>query len=173
MNGNLRMNNPLIYGRNPLERIVSIEPRDGTAEVFRELEDGSVVSETVPCSHWILFNHHYDNPKLRPLTGNQYYRYMVQYDDVQRYQDVLSQSYKKQYPLHVVRDPKEALMVKDGYTYFKGMKVEDVSVLSFDIETTGLTHDKNSQVLLISNTFRRKGKVERRLFSLDDYVSQE
>jgi DNA polymerase I len=164
--------NALIYGKNPIERIVSIEPGNGNAVVYRELEDGSVVSETVPCSHYILYNHNYENPKFKRLAGNQFYRWIIEYDDVLKFDDVLKASYKRKYPLHVIRDPKEALMVKDGYTYFKGMKIEDVSVLSFDLETTGLTHDYKSKVLLISNTFRRKGQITRKLFSLDEYPSQ-
>lgn len=163
--------NELIYGKNQTERIVSIQPHNDKAEVFQELSDGSVTSHFIPCSHYILF-HEQHSPKMRQLSGGQFYRYIMEYDDVERYQDVLSASYKKRYQLHRIRDPKEALMCKDGLTYFKGMKVEDVSVLSFDIETTGLTHDKDSRVLLISNTFRRKGKVERKLFSLDEYKDQ-
>jgi DNA polymerase I len=162
--------NELIYGKNPLSHIVSIEPGDETAEVFREV-NGVVVSEKVPCSHYILFNEQL-SPKFKRLAGNQYYRYMMEYDTRFKYEEVLTASYKNKYPLHVIRDPKEAIMCKDGYTYFKGMKVEDVSVLSFDIETTGLTHDKDSRVLLISNTFRRQGKVERKLFSLDEFPNQ-
>jgi DNA polymerase I len=161
--------NALIYGKNPMERIVSIEPNHGKAEVFRELADGSVVSETVPCTHYILY-HQQHSPKMKPLVGNQFYKYIMEYTDATKFSDVLASSYKQKYPLHVIRDPKESMMVKDGYTYFKGMKVEDVSVLSFDIETTGLTHDKNSRVLLISNTFRRNGQIVRKLFSLDEYT---
>lgn len=163
--------NPLIYGKNAVQRIVSIEPGDATAEVFRELEDGTVVSETVPNSHYILFDRQH-SPKMKRLKGDQFYNHIMEYDNREKFQEVLSASYKKELPLHVIRDPKEALMCKDGLTYFKGMKVEDVSVLSFDIETTGLTHDKDSRVLLISNTFRRKGKIERKLFALDNYVTQ-
>jgi DNA polymerase elongation subunit (family B) len=165
------MNNPLIYGKNELDRIVSIEPGNGKAEVFREFDDGSVTSQTIPFNHYILYSEQH-SPKMKPLAGNQFYKWIMEYDDVARFDDVLKSSYKQRLPLHVIRDSKEALMIKDGVTYFKGMKVEDVSVLSFDIETTGLTHDKDSAVLLISNTFRRKGKVERKLFSLDDYPSQ-
>lgn len=158
--------NELIYGKNKTERIVSIEPDSGKAEIFRELSDGTVESETVPCSHYILF-HDQLSPKMQSLKGNQFYKYMIEYDRMERYQDILSASYKKRYPLYTIRDPKEALMVKEGYTYFKGMKVEDVSVLSVDIETTGIAHNSDSRVLLISNTFRRNGKVTRKLFSMN------
>lgn len=162
--------NPLIYGKNPMERIVSIEPSNGTAEIYRELADGTISKEVVPSTHYILFNEQH-SPKMRRLDGAQYYRWIMEYTDAERYQEVLSASYKKKYPLHVIRDSKEAMMVKDGYTYFKGMKVEDVSVLSFDIETNGLNHDASSQVLLISNTFRKQGKIVRRLFALDEFTN--
>jgi len=162
------MSNELIYGKNPTERVVSIEPGSGKAEVFRELEDGSVVRETVPCSHYILYADEM-SPKFKQLRGDQYFKYIMEYDDLAKFEEVLSATRGKRIPHHVIRDQKEALMVREGYTYFKNMKVEDVSVLSFDIETTGLTHDKDSKVLLISNTFRRKGKIERKLFALDEY----
>ncbi len=163
--------NSLIYGKNQLDRIVGIEPGDSTAEVFRELEDGTVTSVKVPCSHYILFADQLSE-KFRRLSGNQHFKYIMEYNSWTKYDSVLSASYKKRVDLHVIRDPKEAIMVKDGYTYFKGMQVKDVSVLSFDLETTGLTHDNNSKVLLISNTFRRLGNVERKLFSLDEYPDQ-
>jgi DNA polymerase elongation subunit (family B) len=63
-------------------------------------------------------------------------------------------------------------MVAEGYTYFKGMKVEDVSVLSFDIESDGLIQTKDSQVFCITNTFRRMGQVINKGFFLDEYGSQ-
>lgn len=163
---------PLIYGKNNLDRIVSIEPGNSTAEVFRELEDGSVVSETVPCSHYLLYNQQL-SPKFKRLKGDQYYKYMIEYDNWDKYNTVLKTSYQRKYDFHVIRDPKESLMVKDGYTYFKNMKVEDVSVLSFDIETVGLAFDGTSKVLLIANTFRKQGKVTRRLFSVDEYESDK
>ena len=67
-------------------------------------------------------------------------------------------------------NPVEAAMIKDGYTMYKGMTIDQVSTLSFDIETTGVKIDDNSFVLLISNTFRdRLGNVSRRLFRFSDY----
>src|ERR1044072_1373637 len=162
--------NELIYGKNSAKNIVSIEPGESTVEIFYE-EDGQVRSQVGPISHFILF-HEQHNPKMKRLAGNQYYRYMIEYDSYTKFQEVLSACYKKKYPLQVVRDPKEAVMIKDGLTYFKGTKVQDVSVLSFDIETTGLVYDDTSRVLLISNTFRCNGTVTRRLFSVDEYADQ-
>jgi DNA polymerase I len=165
----------LIYGKNELDRIVSIEPGDGgKAVVYRELEDGAVVKTTVPCTHYILFSEQY-SPKMRELAGNQFFRYIMEYTDVQRHADVLKSSYQQGYPLHVIRDPKEALMVKDGYTYYKGMKVADVSVLSFDIEDTygiGETLREDGRVLCIANTFRKQGRIVKKQFAYDDYPTE-
>jgi DNA polymerase elongation subunit (family B) len=52
------------------------------------------------------------------------------------------------------------------------MKRKDVSVLCFDIETTGLHHNESAKVLLIANTYRKGDVVINKLFSLDDYSSQ-
>lgn len=168
------MNNSLVYGKDNTSRIVSIEPGDTTAEVFRELEDGSVVSSTVPMSHYILFTEQ-RSPKMRRLAGDQPYCWIYEAPSREKYSEVLSASHKKRYDLHVIRDPKEALMVKDGLTYFKGMKVQDVSVLSFDLEDTygiGSELREDGQVLLISNTFRRNGVITRKLFCADEYEDQ-
>jgi DNA polymerase, archaea type len=164
----------LIYGKNPLDRIVSIEPSDSQAEVFRELEDGSVISTWVPCSHWILFADSH-NPKFKRLQGNQPYRFIMEYNSWAKYDDVLKQCYKKRMDLFAIRDPKEALMVKEGLTYFKGMKVGDVSVLSFDLEHTygvGDTLKQGGKLLLIANTFRKQGKIIKKQFAYDDFRSE-
>ncbi len=163
--------NELIYGKNQLERVVSIEPGNSTAEVFRELDDGTVESIFVPCSHYILFARELSD-KFKRLKGDQHFKYAMEYNSWDKYNEVLKGCYQKRYDIHVIRDAKEALMIKDGLTYFKGMKVSDVSVLSFDLETTGLLHNADSKVLLISNTYRKLGKVRRRLFSLDEYPDQ-
>jgi DNA polymerase I len=65
-------------------------------------------------------------------------------------------------------------MVKDGMSFFQGLKHSEVSILSFDIETNGVTLDKDSQVVLISNTYRdAKGQVTRKLFSYDEHENQQ
>jgi DNA polymerase elongation subunit (family B) len=64
--------------------------------------------------------------------------------------------------------------MKDGYTYFKGLSPSEVSILSFDIETTTLNpEDDNAKVLLISLTFRNhKGELTKDLFAFDEYSTQ-
>lgn len=163
--------NDLIYGKDQTSRVVSIEPDDSKATLFIENEDGTIETKEVENSHYILFTGQH-SPKFKRLSGNQPFRYLYETDTRAKWAEILSASYKRNYEFHVIRDPKEALMVKDGYTHFKGMKVSDVSVLSFDIETVGLSINNSSRVLLISNTYRKLGQITRRLFSIDEFKSQ-
>jgi len=160
--------NKLIYGKNPLERIVSIEVTDDQATLFRELEDGSLDIQKVSNRFWILATRPFGAGWVK-LEGEQAFKYGKQYT---KFMDFYTDKKKLPYTeIYTVGNPAESLMVKDGYTYYKGLKYNDVSILSFDIESTGLDHDENSKVVLISNTFRRQGKIERRLFSCDNYTN--
>lgn len=161
--------NPIIFGKDELERIVSLEPGDETAEVFIEEKDGTVRSEFVNNRYWILSNKPHGTGWAK-LKGNLHYSFGKQFSTRPEFLKV--KGYYKHHDIYSIYDPKESLMVKDGFTYFKGMQISDVSILSFDIETTGLRHDDTSKVLIISNTFRKQGKTIRKMFCYDEYRSQ-
>ncbi|CAB4200219.1 PolB DNA polymerase elongation subunit (family B) [uncultured Caudovirales phage] len=162
----------LIYGKDTTERIVSIEVEDDTATLFVETADG-VETREVDNRFWFLFAEKL-SPKFAELKGKQHYRYLVEYDSRQKASEIAQMARDKRYDYFSVYNPKESLMIKDGFTYFKGMRVSDVSVLSFDIETnTGLDHNPDSKVLLISNTLRTSdGLVRKSLFAIDDFADQ-
>ena len=101
------------------------------------------------------------------LQGNQYFQYGKQFTKFMDYVQV-----KKELPykeIYTISNQNEALMVKDGYTFFKGVRHNELSILSFDIEATGLDHNDDSKVIVISNTFRKLGKITKKLFSHEDY----
>jgi DNA polymerase I len=163
--------NSLIYGKNDLTRIVSVEAKGSELILYCELEDGAVTEEIMDATYWAITSKRISQ-KQRELTGSQHYKYIAEFDDPEEMQKVQSLLYQKRIDFYRIYDPKECNLVLNGLTYFKGMQPKDVSILSFDIETTGLTHDKNSKVLLISNTFRRAGKTVKRLFAYDDYATE-
>lgn len=163
------MSERLIYGKNNTQKIVSLEVTEDTAELFIEESPGNIRVEVIPNKYWILSNKQHGRSWVT-LKGNLHYKYGIQCKTRQEFYQI--KNTLKSADTYLISDPREALMVKDGYTYFKGMNPQDVSVLSFDIETTGLYHDKNSKLLLISNTYRRGSTVERKLFSFDDYQDE-
>lgn len=159
----------LIHGKDSTENIVGCESKDGTTELFIE-KNGIVSSKFIPQKYFILSGTLYGKGWSK-LKGDLHYKYIKYFDDEASFMKEKKLLYGKN--VFSVSDAKESAMLLQGFTYFKGMKVGDVSVLSFDIETMGLTYDSQSAVLLISNTYRNRGKIEKKLFSLDEYSSQK
>lgn len=157
-----------IFGKCPIERIVSCEVHDDHVELFIENEDGVEV-EVIPYQPWILSNKPIGTGWDR-LEGNLHYKFLKYYDNMEEWSEARKAFYR--FDTFTIWDQKEAAMVMEGFTYFKGMKVEDVSVLSFDIEASGLTHDESSKVFCISNTYRKNGKIVKKLFSEDEYDTE-
>jgi DNA polymerase elongation subunit (family B) len=168
--------NPLISGKDNTQRIVGIEPgNDDTCVLFIQNESGKVGTKEVPMTHWMIYTKKRSS-KMKELKGNQHYKWLMEYNDVFKFREIKQASYQKKYEMYVCRDPKEAFMLKNGMTYYKGMNPNDVAVLSFDTEHTfgiGKTLNKKGKLLLISNTFRdSKGKVKKKLFAYDDFQSE-
>lgn len=170
------MRDPLIFGKDQTDRVVSVEPGPrNLCRLFIQSEDGSIGTKDVPLTHWLIYTERH-SPKMTELDGSQPYKWLIEYADHQKYQETLKASYRKRLDFYKIWDPKEAFMVKNGVTQFKGLKVKDVSILSFDLEHTygiGDTLRQDGKLLLISNTFRDSfGVTTKRLFSFDEFVGE-
>lgn len=162
--------NNVVFGKNSESHIVNITVRGQTVFIFKEI-DGKVVLEKQPYVHWLL------SPKRMTgwseLKGNQHFKYIKEYPNMSddQYKDLRGSVWKL--GLYNVFNFSEAFMIKNGYTYFKNMKVNEVSMLSWDIETTGLDGNApDAKVLLITNAFRKNGVVEKRTFNVEEYDTQ-
>lgn len=160
--------NNIIFGKNNQQRIVCLEPGDEQTEVFTEDEQGNVSSHFVPNAYFIL--------SAEPLKGSVrlkgelYYKWGAKYTNREIY--LKARNYYRQQDIYSVYQPKENFMIRTGYTYFKGMKHTEPTILSFDIETNGLVMDNTSKLFLISNTFRKNGTITRKLFCYDEYENE-
>lgn len=162
----------LIYGRNEITRIVSVEPEDESLKIFRRTDKGELEILSVPNKYWILCDIQVDESWLR-MKGDLHYKWGKQYKTLPDMRQSKFFLKKDGYDIYCINDGKEASMVNKGVTYFKDMKPNEVSVLSFDIETTSLDpEDKEAKLLLISNTFRHNGKVQKKLFCYDDFANE-
>jgi len=158
-------NTELIYGKNILQNVVSIEVDNSSATIFTE-KAGVVSNTKVPHKFWLLSNERLDLTWVR-MKGDQHYCYGKQFDSYFKLKNEKDRWQGKDF--YTINNTTEAFMVKDGYTYFKGLKHNEVSILSFDIETNGLIQNKDSRIFLISNTLRVNGEIKRHLFCYDDY----
>lgn len=158
--------NELIYGNSPLTHIVSVEVQDTHAEIFFE-RDGIVSSRFYENQCWALTP--FATKSSERLDGDLHYKHITKFKSIEQYFNFKKWCYNKNVDFYTMHNLKEAALVINGASYYKGMKIEDISTLSFDIETTGLVHNKDSRVILITNTFRKQGKLTRKLFCCMDY----
>lgn len=162
---NIQKYDHLYYGKDQTENVVSIEMEGENVALFKR--DGSV--EFRPMSYYYLTSRRTDESSL--LKGSGYFKYINKFTDKYEF-EAAKKSHRGD--RHNISNLEESFMTLNGVTLYKGMKFNDVSTLSFDIETTGISLNNNSTVLLISNTFRNiDGKVTRKLFALDEYKNQE
>lgn len=158
--------NELLTGKNNLDSIVSIEPENGFLNVFQE-KDNKVIKSRIDNKFWILCNENIGGY----LEGNLHYKYYKTFDTKNAYWSF--KKYNKDKDLYTISDFKENSMVKTGITYYKGLKPHDISIMSFDLETTTLKLVPESQILLISTTYRKNNIIERKLFAYNDYESTQ
>lgn len=163
------MNN-LIYGKDNTERIVNIEVDKEKVILFIEDKDGTVRTEERTAEYWILAKDKIDD-HFKPLKGNLHYKWIKRYYSRRKFMTDRRIYKNREDDIFTIWNPKESNMITQGLTYYKGMSQEEVSVLSFDIESLGLNMDDKSDVVIISNTFRRNGKIEKRMFSYDNYTN--
>lgn len=161
--------NKLIFGKDQTTRIVSVEVEGENLHIFRELEDGSIDEQILPATYWFLTNRSISPTKEYKLEGNQYFRYYHEFSDPELMKQVSNKLYQKRIDKYHIYDNKEANLVINGITYFKGLKPKEVSVLSFDIESSGIKQLKDSEIYLITNTFRNIHGTINKTFSLENY----
>ena len=163
----------LIWGKDPTDRIISIETVDNKIVIFRQNENNEIETIERPATFWFLTNR-YISSKQELLEGNQHYRHIGKFSTLKERDDVVRKLKKNNIDFYRIFNHKEQTLTYEGMTYFKGLHPNMVSILSFDIETTGLVHNADSLVLIISNTYRdSNGKITRKLFALDDYASEK
>lgn len=157
----------VINGKDSTKNIVNISVKDDLLYIFKEDSEG-ITYTTEKYKHWVLSPKYHSG--FNHLKGNQYYKFIQEYS-IPEFEKIRSNIYK--HGLFTVYNYPEAYMIRNGHTYFKGMKSANVSILSFDIETTGVNpHADDACVLLITNTFRKNGVYTKRTFNISDYYNE-
>ena len=161
--------NKILYGKNSLEGIVGSESDGENLTLFIQ-KGKETITKIVPNRLWITSPKNHDNVFSR-LEGDRYFKYIKYYKDVDKWDEV-RKNFRYQMDLYCSYCPIEANFISRGFTYFKGLQIKDVPVLSFDIETDGLEKTEKSDIYLISNTFRNGEEIERKLFDFHDYPTR-
>ena len=161
--------NKILYGKDILDRVISIEVKDKIATIFRQEPDGTISKIEQDNDNWVLSAKklHTNSQELKGNLNYKYITFLEKDNSIYQFKKVHASE-----DLFSISNPKERFMVTNGITYHKGLKHDEVSILSFDIETTTLEHNSDAKILLIANTFRSQGKIIRKMFAHDDYKNQ-
>lgn len=154
----------LIFGRDSTEKIVNITVDNEIVYIYKS--DGSC--EQKEYYNWAL-GANWAEGAIR-LKGNQFYKFLKEMPEDQFYQ--LKNNWNPR--IWTPRSAPEGYMLRSGSTYYKGLKVSDVSLLSFDIEATSLDpNDPEAFVPLLSVTYRnRAGQIDKRMFDIFEYTDK-
>lgn len=164
------MEDRLLYGKNQTKGIVSIEIKDKEIKLFIR-NNGKIIIQNIPNKYWIVSKKQ-EKTDWKRLKGESYYKFGKQFESRETFEKA-RRWLKQNSDIYSIWDEKESAMVLKGLTYYKGLKPSDLAVLSFDLETTGLLFNKDSKILLISNTFRDSaGKITKKLFSYDEFKDE-
>jgi DNA polymerase I len=159
----------LLYGKSGISRVVGLECNGTNLDVYRLLENGETELTKLPFKYWLLSSESGNSGWVK-MKGNLHYQYGKQFSTKAEFAKA---RHMMKDTCYSVWNPTESAQLKDGISFFLGLKPIDLPILSFDLETTGLNPDlPDAKVLLISNTFRKNGAITRRLFAYDDYESQ-
>jgi DNA polymerase elongation subunit (family B) len=162
----------LLYGKSEIKNVVGLEVNDGHTEIFQQNTDGSVSNLFIDNKFWILSDSNI-NGKFAKLNGELHYKYGTQFSDRESWSKARS-IWKVTNDIFTIWNAEEATMVKDGICFYQDLKQKDVSLLSFDLETTGLDGNADdAKVLLISTTYRDNKEQINKLFSYDDYENEK
>jgi len=164
----------IIFGKDKTINIVSIDVKDDQLYIF--YANGTFTTQ--PYNYWFLSP--IKGRASTVLEGGGFFKYFNSYDNYDEWTECKLNCYKMAKYCFSTNDLAEQHMLLSGKTLFKGMTLNQISVLSFDIEADGLVdndgipNSKTPEVYIISNTFRSSnGTIIKKLFSLDEYSSSE
>ena len=125
--------NEILYGHNSQEGIVSIESWGNTIHEFIQQEDGTV-HECIIDDYQPWYFSHTEKPNLQ---GANFYNTIHRLDQLKDVKNFYEEGFDRR-NLLIVGAKGVNYQIDTGKTLFKGMTLDDIHTLGWDIETTGL-----------------------------------
>jgi DNA polymerase, archaea type len=148
----------ILYGADPLERIVAVEPAGpDRMRLFLRGPDAPTTTIDERFEPWLLaergepWSALWSKPSVESLTGDHAYRCLVTFRDWSSLLDAARAAQDAGERFFRLRSPVEQHLVRSGHTLFKGMMFDDLRRLQIDIETTGFdANDPASEVIVVA-----------------------
>lgn len=159
--------NPVIYGKDQTERIVACEINPENDKEFQVIFHDNTIKTYV--NFYYILSSTPIAKNYSKLDGKQDLKYINYYPDEATRNKTYGMNFRKKYlKLKVFWDQREAMMIHYGITLFKGLKVSDISVMSFDIESDGIVQSSESKIFVITSTYENDTHKEVKQFILNE-----
>lgn len=143
--------NAILFGIDPTERIVAVEPLQDKALIYIR-EDGRVHSEERPFRPWLLTQEKQDiQGAVWTELEDSDYRVLAHFANWSACKSARFKLRDKHISHLAMPSPHKQYLIQSGQTLFKGMAYADVLRMQLDIETLGFSPNApESAVFLIS-----------------------
>ncbi len=135
----------LLYGHDPLPRIVSVERAGEDRMVLYRIDsEGNRTAEFDRFRPWLLATRAEPWAAIRPeptisrLAGAHDYQYLIEFDSWRVHRDAVAAGKQTAEPYFRMRSAVEQYLVLSGRTLFREMDYTDLRRVQIDIETLGL-----------------------------------
>ena len=135
----------LLYGHDPLPRIVSVERAgEDRMVLYRADSEGNRTAEFDRFRPWLLATRAEPWAAIRPeptitrLAGDHDYQYLVEFDSWRVHRDAVDAGKRTTEPYFRMRSAVEQYLVLSGRTLFRELDYTDLRRVQIDIETLGL-----------------------------------
>lgn len=151
----------ILFGHDPTDRIVAAELVEEGLLTWRRMPDDTVVREKQRVPLWLLTLMPQPSLNVEPVElEGEGFRYLYDFGSWSAFQDArfrLRDAHIEH--LTYATGTKLALM-RSGKTLFKGMQMDETIRMQIDIETTGLTFDREDDRILIIAVRDNRGHLE-------------
>lgn len=164
------MSDALLHGKSGVKRLVGLEVVEDQVELFIQDDNGNVNSIFKPHRFWVLTNEKPAKNSAR-LKGDLHFKWGTQFKYRKEFEKSRTIFKNRDIDTYSVWNPEEACMIKDGYTFYRDMQPKELSIVSWDIETSGLDpYAPDAKIFLITTTHRRScGFQYNTIFRIDEY----
>jgi DNA polymerase elongation subunit (family B) len=150
-----------------IPRVVACDVLGDESVIYLQKEDGSIASIRRRFRPYLLTPND-GNPLSLTLKGKNYYNSLTFFENKAKFWE----SYRKACDKFAIHDDRQALFTIGKLNLFHDTRFDEISVLGFDCETSGLRLDDKAELFLITNTFRKAQVTSKKTFFYKDFTDQ-
>ncbi|MDH7601389.1 MAG: 3'-5' exonuclease [Armatimonadota bacterium] len=147
----------ILFGSDPTERVVSVEPGSDGVKLYRRIGSGVVV-EKRPFRWWILTTQNYElaGAVWTELDGEGF-NWLAEFENRDAFESARYWLRDAHAEHIVLQSSAKQFLARSGVTLFKGMSFDEIVRVQLDIETAGLSPENPKSEILLAAISDNRG----------------